>query len=216
MSALSDEAKKIGTSTWLSPRSIFIFLIRHTTSLGNDQHPSRSVHQSAQNQASHVKSSFVDESEAIFSMYLEMAEEEDKKLAEHWQANADGILIFVGIIFNGPVLHTNSVIKDRFILCRCRVLDFRVYSGHSTKLTRHNQLLPCQYLSDSCRPKPIQCFEFPPLFPTPIFSTDVCHLGEHTLVLEFGHRYFLCLTRDVATAMGTTIPHGHSAALQHS
>ena len=28
-------------------------------------------------------------------MYLEMAEEEDKKLAEHWQANADGILIFV-------------------------------------------------------------------------------------------------------------------------
>jgi hypothetical protein len=31
-------------------------------------------------------------------MYLEMAEEEDKKLAEHWQANADGILIFVGLI----------------------------------------------------------------------------------------------------------------------
>jgi len=28
-------------------------------------------------------------------MYLQTAEEQDKKLAEHWQANADGILIFV-------------------------------------------------------------------------------------------------------------------------
>jgi hypothetical protein len=28
-------------------------------------------------------------------MYMEMAEEEDKKLAESWQADADGILIFV-------------------------------------------------------------------------------------------------------------------------
>ena len=30
-------------------------------------------------------------------MYLEMAEEEDKKLAERWQANGEGILIFVGL-----------------------------------------------------------------------------------------------------------------------
>ena len=28
-------------------------------------------------------------------MYLEMAVEEDKKMAENWQADADGILIFV-------------------------------------------------------------------------------------------------------------------------
>ena len=28
-------------------------------------------------------------------MYLGMAEEEDKKLAESWKADADGILIFV-------------------------------------------------------------------------------------------------------------------------
>ena len=30
-------------------------------------------------------------------MYLEMAEEEDKKIAEHWQANGEAILIFVGL-----------------------------------------------------------------------------------------------------------------------
>lgn len=37
----------------------------------------------------------VDGSGPIFLMYLEMAEEEDKKMAELWQANADGIIIFV-------------------------------------------------------------------------------------------------------------------------
>ena len=38
---------------------------------------------------------FVDSSSPIFSMYLEMAEEEDKKLAESWKADAEGILVFV-------------------------------------------------------------------------------------------------------------------------
>ena len=37
-------------------------------------------------------------------MYMEMAEEEDKKLAESWQADADGILIFVRLYFLVPCL----------------------------------------------------------------------------------------------------------------
>ena len=40
-------------------------------------------------------SNFVDGSGPIFSMYLEVATEEDKKMAEGWKADADGILIFV-------------------------------------------------------------------------------------------------------------------------
>jgi hypothetical protein len=40
-------------------------------------------------------SGFVDGSGHIFSMYLDMATEEDKKMAESWKADADGILIFV-------------------------------------------------------------------------------------------------------------------------
>ncbi|KAN0140608.1 hypothetical protein V8E53_001817, partial [Lactarius tabidus] len=47
--------------------------------------------------ASQVESGFVDSSGPIFSMYMEMAEEEDKKMAESWQADADGILIFTGL-----------------------------------------------------------------------------------------------------------------------
>ena len=51
--------------------------------------------QSAPNQASHGVSNFVDGSGPIFSMYLEMASEEDKKMVDGWKADADGILIFV-------------------------------------------------------------------------------------------------------------------------
>jgi hypothetical protein len=36
-----------------------------------------------------------DGSGPIFSLYLEMATEEDKKMAENWKDDADGILIFV-------------------------------------------------------------------------------------------------------------------------
>ena len=59
--------------------------------IGDFQYPP----QSAQNQASHGVSDFVDGSGPIFSMYLEMATEEDKKTVENWKADADGILIFV-------------------------------------------------------------------------------------------------------------------------
>ena len=51
--------------------------------------------QSAPTQAPQDVSSFVDGSGPIFSMYLEMATEEDKKMVENWKADADGILIFV-------------------------------------------------------------------------------------------------------------------------
>jgi hypothetical protein len=59
--------------------------------IGDCQYPPRS----ARNQAWHGESNFVDSSGPIFSMYMEMAEEEDKKMAESWKADAEGILVFV-------------------------------------------------------------------------------------------------------------------------
>ena len=50
---------------------------------------------SAPNKASKGESGFVDGSGPIFSMYLGMAEEEDKDMAESWKADAEGILVFV-------------------------------------------------------------------------------------------------------------------------
>ena len=81
-------------------------------------------------------------------MYLEMAEEEDKKMTENWKADADGILIFVRLC-SSPLPHTDSSVIDWFILRCCRILDLRVHSGHPTEPTGHLQLLPCQYISDS-------------------------------------------------------------------
>ena len=171
---------------------------------------------SAPNEESQADSGFVDSSGPIFSMYMEMAEEEDKKLAESWQADADGILIFVRLYFLVPCLTpAHSSILDWFILCRRRIVYIGVDSGPSTEPTRHIQLLPREFISGYyCRPKSIQYFGFPSHHPTPILSTHVFRLGQFTLVLELSHQYFLCSPSDVTTAMGTKISQGHADTLQ--
>ena len=50
---------------------------------------------SVPNQSSQAESNFGDSSGPLFSMYSEMAEKEDNKMAERWQKDALGILIFV-------------------------------------------------------------------------------------------------------------------------
>ena len=50
---------------------------------------------SARNREPHAESNFADGSGPLFSMYLERAGEEDKKMTDSWKADADGILIFV-------------------------------------------------------------------------------------------------------------------------
>ncbi|KAN0140480.1 hypothetical protein V8E53_001689 [Lactarius tabidus] len=72
--------------------------------IGDDQYPPPP----AQKQASRDASNFVDGSGHIFSMYLEMATEEDKKMVENWKADADGILIFTGL-FSASVASLISV-----------------------------------------------------------------------------------------------------------
>ena len=81
-------------------------------------------------------------------MYLKMVAEEDKKMAESWQADADGILIFVHIYSNW-MLHTNSIVIDWFILCHYRINDLDVNPGYLTEPTGHLQLLPCKHIPDS-------------------------------------------------------------------
>ena len=66
-----------------------------------------------------------------------MAEEEDKKLAESWQADADEILIFVRLHLLVPCLtpsHHASFV-DRFILCCRCIIDLCVDPGHTTEPT---------------------------------------------------------------------------------
>jgi hypothetical protein len=46
-----------------------------------------------------VRDEYADSSAPLFNMYLRMAEEGDDKMAERWQKNADGVLIFVSLQF---------------------------------------------------------------------------------------------------------------------
>ncbi|KAH9995511.1 hypothetical protein BJV77DRAFT_1066231 [Russula vinacea] len=64
-----------------------------------DQQPEtqRDNPQPAPNQPSQVESIFGDSSGPLFSMYSKAAEEEDNRMVERWQKDADGILIFTGL-----------------------------------------------------------------------------------------------------------------------
>jgi hypothetical protein len=50
-------------------------------------------------------SSFSDGSGALFHMYVKISEEEDNKMVDRWQKDADGILIFVSLYIG---FHTAS------------------------------------------------------------------------------------------------------------
>jgi hypothetical protein len=70
-------------------------------------------------------------------MYSKMAEEEDKKLADRWQKDADGMLVFVS---HAVISHVGAPIDrktiDRFILCGRRHVHFGVGPGSEAQLPR--------------------------------------------------------------------------------
>ena len=197
--------------THTSHYSILAFLassLPHPPKIGDDQYPPGP--QLAQNQVLSGVSDFVDGSGPIFSMYLEMATEDDKKMVEDWKADADGILIFVRLESN-PEVYINSVVIDGSILRCCCNLNLNVNSRHPTEPTGYRQLLPRKYLLRNHQPKR---FQFPPCFPTPVLSTTVYSLGKRSLVLELGDQPHLCVTCDLPATMGSKIPQGHFVALQ--
>ena len=78
---------------------------------------------------------------SLFSIYSNVASEEDELMAERWQKGADGILIFVS---RQVKLRTRARVNgsiDRFILCRCRCIARHVIPGPETGPTRHLQFL---------------------------------------------------------------------------
>ncbi len=52
-----------------------------------------------------AESNYTDGSGALFSMYLNRAEEEDKETAERWKGDADGILVFVSCCGTCNIYH---------------------------------------------------------------------------------------------------------------
>ncbi|KAI0296139.1 hypothetical protein B0F90DRAFT_1919155 [Multifurca ochricompacta] len=68
--------------------------------------------QSAQKQPIWGRSDFVDGSGPLFNMYVEMTADEDKKMAETWKADADGILVFLLANANGTHVSIPSTLPD--------------------------------------------------------------------------------------------------------
>jgi hypothetical protein len=80
-------------------------------------------HEQQQNQQprqTQGESNFGDSSGPLFSLYSKIAEEEDNKMTDRWQKDADGILIFVSnrLAILIPT-YTNCTIDGSIFCCRC-------------------------------------------------------------------------------------------------
>jgi hypothetical protein len=87
-----------------------------------------------------------DKSGALFSMYLERADDDDNKVTERWKKQCDAILIFVGTLANWhvnkiPMLMLDNV--DWSFLSSSRSSSCCFCLGSSAESTR--------YVSDLCR-----------------------------------------------------------------
>jgi hypothetical protein len=171
------------------------------------------------NQPLQGESNFGDSSGPLFAIYSRAADEEDNKMVERWQKDADGILFFVSPRFSICLyLHINRNIIDRSILCcsRCSACCYR--PGPETKQSGYLRILPWQHLSGSRRPEcntPIHSFAARQT--TPILSFEIRYLGEYSLVLELGDECELCFVGDIVTSMGTSIsPPGSTCPVQSS
>jgi hypothetical protein len=105
------------------------------------------------NQPSQGESNFGDSSGPFFSMYSKVADDEDNKMVERWQKDADGILFFVSPRISVLVFFCmNWITIDRSILCRSRRAPCRNRSGPQAKQSGYLGLLPREHLSGSRRP----------------------------------------------------------------
>jgi hypothetical protein len=148
-------------------------------------------------------------------MYSKIAEEEDNKMTERWQKDADGILIFVSprVCIYYYTLNWSAV--GRFILCRRRYATFRddlgpeAESPASASASGELGILSQEHLSGSLgvvRTPSLLCCQF-----FDILSFEIRHLGEFTLVFEPSDQSYLRNVGNIRTKMGTSIHRDHTA-----
>ena len=135
--------------------------------------------QSIPQQLPQGESRFGDSSGPLFSIYSKAAEEEDNKMVERWQKDADGILFFVSLCFGiHIVLCINRSAVDWSIFCRSCRTPFRDYRGSKTKQPGYLCILSWEHLSGSRRPECNTCYySIPFCQTTPVFSSEICCLG---------------------------------------
>ena len=160
-----------------------------------------------------------DSSGPLFTMYSKIAEEEDDKMVERWQKDAEGIIIFVrsGFCFQTSNACLPKGHIDWFILCRRCYTGDGLDAGPQAKLTRYLRVLSREDVSAPSRPQrvsPIHPFFVG--FSSSFLSPEICCLGEHTLVPEPGYQSHMCHAGDVVTTMGTSIHQDYSGPTAQS
>jgi len=173
--------------------------------------------QLGQNHPTWGESGFVDGSGPLFSMYLQLAGEEDKKMTENWKGDADGILIFVSRHSTcGTSTHIHPEVEDRFILCHRRSISRCVRAGSQTELSGHVSVLPCKHLSNPRRFEwlPVPYSPHPSQSVHPIFSTNLCRMGQLALVSQLAHQSHMRTFGHITPAMGASVHEGHSDTIQ--
>ena len=165
------------------------------------------------NQPLQGESNFGDSSGPLFSIYSKAADDEDNKMVERWQKDADGILIFVSHRVDICLsLNINRSTIDRSIFCRSRCTPCRHSPGPQAEQSGYLHILPWKHLSGSRRPKHNTVIRFFPCRQaTLILSFEIFRLGEFSLVLELGNEPQLCFLGDILTSMGTSISPSVSA-----
>ena len=170
-----------------------------------------------QNNPPQEESGFADSSGPLFSMYLQLAGEEDKKMTESWKGDADGILIFVSRrSMCGASTHIHPEVEDWFILRRRGGIGRGVRAGSQAKFPGHISILPRKHLSN-----PRQ-FEWHPgrysphtsQSVHPIFPTSFCRMGQLTLVSQLGHQSHMRTFGHITATMGAPVHEGHPDSIQ--
>ncbi|KAH9998211.1 hypothetical protein BJV77DRAFT_740606 [Russula vinacea] len=130
--------------------------------------------QPAPNQQLQAESIFGDSSGPLFSIYSKAAEEEDNKMVERWQKDADGILIFTGL-FSAAVAALLAV----------TVQDLRPNSQDTSAFYLGNiyQVLADPNVTLSSVPTPVAT---PPPFSRPRYAVWVNSLWFLSLVMSLG------------------------------
>ena len=168
--------------------------------------------QSGQNNLVQEVSGFADGSGPLFSMYLKLAGEEDKKMTDNWKGDADGILIFVSRHSTCPAsTRVYLEAEDRFILCRRRGIRRSLRPGPQAKFPGHFSVLPRKHLSSPRR------FEwhpghYPPhtsQFVHPILPTNLCRMGQLTLDSQLAHQSHMRTFGHIIATMGASVHEDH-------
>lgn len=168
------------------------------------------------------ESSFGDSSGPLFSLYSKIAEGDDDKMAERWQKDTKGLLIFVSAC-HGVDVQVHIIINwntiDWFVLRYSCCTTRCHHPGHKAKSSRHLRILSRANLSDSRRSKwhgTRHIFSFHCRYTTSVFPSNICHLGKFALVLESSDQHYVCSLGDITTTMCTSVHHGHPELMVQS